>query len=32
MLFPIQVCIDRCLTRGQTSGRTDDNKESLQKR
>ncbi|KAJ8357344.1 hypothetical protein SKAU_G00201380 [Synaphobranchus kaupii] len=27
-----QVCIDRCLERGKDSGRTDDNKESLQKR
>ncbi|CAL8324981.1 unnamed protein product [Arctogadus glacialis] len=27
-----EVCIDRCLERGQHSGRTDDNRESLQKR
>ncbi|XP_062849847.1 UMP-CMP kinase [Trichomycterus rosablanca] len=27
-----KVCIDRCLERGKSSGRTDDNKESLQKR
>ncbi|KAF4089440.1 hypothetical protein AMELA_G00066840 [Ameiurus melas] len=26
------VCIDRCLERGKSSGRTDDNKESLEKR
>ncbi|CAG5121120.1 unnamed protein product [Candidula unifasciata] len=29
---PDQVCIDRCLNRGLTSGRTDDNAESLKKR
>ncbi|CAL8281111.1 unnamed protein product [Lota lota] len=27
-----EVCIDRCLERGKNSGRTDDNRESLQKR
>ncbi|XP_034039874.1 UMP-CMP kinase [Thalassophryne amazonica] len=27
-----EVCIERCLERGKDSGRTDDNKESLQKR
>ncbi|MBN3305836.1 KCY kinase, partial [Amia calva] len=27
-----QVCIDRCLERGKSSGRTDDNRESLEKR
>ncbi|CAL8346212.1 unnamed protein product [Merluccius merluccius] len=27
-----EVCIDRCLERGKSSGRTDDNRESLQKR
>ncbi|KAJ8274561.1 hypothetical protein COCON_G00091860 [Conger conger] len=27
-----QVCIDRCLERGKSSGRVDDNRESLQKR
>ncbi|KAH3698927.1 UMP-CMP kinase-like [Dreissena polymorpha] len=27
-----QVCIDRCLDRGKTSGRSDDNLESLKKR
>ncbi|KAK3546739.1 hypothetical protein QTP70_033608 [Hemibagrus guttatus] len=27
-----EVCIDRCLERGKSSGRTDDNKESLEKR
>ncbi|XP_034742937.1 UMP-CMP kinase [Etheostoma cragini] len=27
-----QVCIDRCLERGKNSGRTDDNRESLEKR
>lgn len=27
-----QACIDRCLNRGKTSGRTDDNMESLKKR
>lgn len=27
-----QVCVDRCLNRGITSGRTDDNEESLKKR
>jgi len=27
-----QVCVDRCLNRGLTSGRTDDNEESLKKR
>ncbi|KAG5851267.1 hypothetical protein ANANG_G00091260 [Anguilla anguilla] len=26
------VCIDRCLERGKSSGRTDDNRESLEKR
>ncbi|GFS20297.1 UMP-CMP kinase [Elysia marginata] len=30
-LMPV-VCIDRCLNRGLTSGRTDDNAESLRKR
>lgn len=32
--FPFcpQVCIDRCLERGKSSGRTDDNRESLEKR
>ncbi|BFZ16526.1 hypothetical protein BsWGS_19565 [Bradybaena similaris] len=29
---PDQVCVERCLNRGLTSGRTDDNVESLQKR
>lgn len=29
---PDEVCVERCLTRGLTSGRTDDNKESLKKR
>ncbi|XP_059178399.1 UMP-CMP kinase-like [Physella acuta] len=29
---PDEVCIDRCLSRGKTSGRTDDNEESLKKR
>nr|XP_020442388.1 UMP-CMP kinase [Monopterus albus] len=28
----IEVCIDRCLERGKSSGRTDDNRESLEKR
>uniref|UniRef100_A0A3B5LGJ1 UMP-CMP kinase n=1 Tax=Xiphophorus couchianus TaxID=32473 RepID=A0A3B5LGJ1_9TELE len=27
-----EVCIDRCLERGKSSGRTDDNRESLEKR
>ncbi|KAF5890513.1 UMP-CMP kinase [Clarias magur] len=27
-----EVCIERCLERGKSSGRTDDNKESLEKR
>ncbi|KAF1383545.1 UMP-CMP kinase [Sander lucioperca] len=27
-----EVCIDRCLERGKNSGRTDDNRESLEKR
>ncbi|XP_036378017.1 UMP-CMP kinase-like [Megalops cyprinoides] len=27
-----QVCIERCLERGKSSGRTDDNRESLEKR
>ncbi|XP_077579834.1 UMP-CMP kinase [Stigmatopora nigra] len=27
-----QVCIDRCLERGKSSGRSDDNRESLEKR
>lgn len=27
-----QVCVDRCLNRGKTSGRSDDNLESLRKR
>uniref|UniRef100_A0A8C9W9U7 UMP-CMP kinase n=1 Tax=Scleropages formosus TaxID=113540 RepID=A0A8C9W9U7_SCLFO len=27
-----QVCVDRCLERGKSSGRTDDNRESLEKR
>lgn len=27
-----QICVDRCLDRGKTSGRTDDNIESLKKR
>ncbi|XP_061168023.1 UMP-CMP kinase-like [Saccostrea echinata] len=27
-----QVCVERCLSRGKTSGRTDDNEESLKKR
>lgn len=27
-----QVCINRCLERGKSSGRTDDNRESLEKR
>ncbi|KAK2860830.1 hypothetical protein Q7C36_004996 [Tachysurus vachellii] len=27
-----EVCINRCLERGKSSGRTDDNKESLEKR
>lgn len=27
-----QVCVDRCLNRGKTSGRTDDNENSLKKR
>ncbi|XP_076001140.1 UMP-CMP kinase [Genypterus blacodes] len=27
-----KVCIDRCLERGKSSGRTDDNRESLEKR
>jgi len=27
-----EVCIDRCLSRGKTSGRSDDNMESLKKR
>ncbi|XP_052776596.1 UMP-CMP kinase-like [Mya arenaria] len=27
-----QVCVDRCLNRGKTSGRSDDNLESLKKR
>ena len=31
-LLWLQVCVDRCLDRGKTSGRTDDNKESLNKR
>lgn len=30
--FCSQVCIDRCLERGKSSGRTDDNRESLEKR
>lgn len=29
---PDEVCVIRCLERGKTSGRTDDNKESLEKR
>lgn len=29
---PEQVCVERCLSRGKTSGRTDDNEESLKKR
>ncbi|XP_033737231.1 UMP-CMP kinase-like [Pecten maximus] len=29
---PEEVCVDRCLERGKTSGRTDDNTESLKKR
>ncbi|ESP05317.1 hypothetical protein LOTGIDRAFT_149165 [Lottia gigantea] len=29
---PEQICVDRCLDRGKTSGRADDNKESLVKR
>ncbi|XP_060072275.1 UMP-CMP kinase-like [Ylistrum balloti] len=29
---PKKVCVDRCLERGKTSGRTDDNKTSLEKR
>ncbi|KAK3794483.1 hypothetical protein RRG08_003636 [Elysia crispata] len=29
---PDQVCVERCLNRGLTSGRTDDNEESLKKR
>ncbi|XP_041358823.1 UMP-CMP kinase 2-like [Gigantopelta aegis] len=29
---PDQVCVERCLKRGKTSGRTDDNEESLKKR
>ncbi|CAL1534440.1 unnamed protein product [Lymnaea stagnalis] len=29
---PDQVCVDRCLSRGLTSGRSDDNAESLKKR
>ncbi|KAL8582949.1 hypothetical protein ACOMHN_006493 [Nucella lapillus] len=29
---PTDVCVDRCLERGKTSGREDDNKESLKKR
>uniref|UniRef100_A0AAY4BD69 Uncharacterized protein n=1 Tax=Denticeps clupeoides TaxID=299321 RepID=A0AAY4BD69_9TELE len=28
----LQVCIDRCLERGKSSGRSDDNRESLEKR
>lgn len=28
----LQVCIQRCLERGKSSGRDDDNKESLEKR
>ncbi|KAF3699120.1 UMP-CMP kinase [Channa argus] len=28
----IEVCINRCLERGKSSGRTDDNRESLEKR
>lgn len=27
-----EICIDRCLERGRSSGRTDDNRESLEKR
>lgn len=30
--FCLQVCINRCLERGKNSGRTDDNRESLNKR
>jgi UMP-CMP kinase len=29
---PDEVCVERCMTRGLTSGRTDDNAESLKKR
>lgn len=29
---PEEVCVERCLSRGKTSGRTDDNEESLKKR
>ncbi|XP_078317843.1 UMP-CMP kinase-like [Crassostrea virginica] len=29
---PEEVCVDRCLSRGKTSGRADDNEESLKKR
>ncbi|XP_050402484.1 UMP-CMP kinase [Patella vulgata] len=29
---PVDTCVERCLTRGKTSGRADDNKESLEKR
>jgi len=29
---PLQVCIDRCMQRAKTSGRSDDNEETIKKR